>query len=532
MDALILHEVESLLAWKPMQSSPLLCRFLKFVVNETLAGRENQIKEYTVAREVLGRPVEFSNGQDASVRIHAMRLRKLLGDYYQGPGADAKVLIELPKGSYRPVFRFKEDEIILQGRQNTSSSPADVIPEEKVLIMPFICLSRNTDFDFEIDGFCEYLTEKLMMFQDIAVIPYEFVLKSIQSGTLPGEVVKALDATCYVSGNIEFTENQIDVSVRLVDAADDMLIWNYEEKYDLKTMGLMDVVEMMTLRIASSIAGYSGHIHKKRINGGLNNLRLAGKLENAVVWFYSYQSRNSRELFYTALRSLEENLKEGEDCALCHAVLATLYADSLLYMYDVGVDATAKAEYHTKMALALDPVCQHAYIVSGWVNIINGKRSEAFVDLEHALSLNPNSSFCISAHSFGMSLLGHYEKSLASFDKVRRLDSTPYWWLNLSKVFYAFSQHKFEEGLFYAMHQGTPKVIYEDVLEMIALLNLGRYDEMLQRRERHIVKYPGGLQYLGVVFPRIIFDPTLKKLIEESLIRIVSFEPELKLRNT
>lgn len=532
MDVLILQEVESLLAWKPMQSSPLLCRFLQFVVNETLAGRENQIKEYTIAREVLGRPIEFSNGQDASVRIHAMRLRKILGDYYQGPGADAKVLIELPKGSYRPVFRFKEDEIVQKGHQNTISSQGDGIPEEKVLIMPFICLSRNTEFNFEIDGFCEYLTENLMMFQDIAVIPYEFVLKRIAAGALPGEVVKDLDATCYVSGSIEFTDNQIDVSVRLVDATDDMLIWNYEEKYDLKTMGLLDVVEMMTLRIASSIAGYSGYIHKKRINGGLSNLRLAGKLENAVVWFYSYQSRNSRELFYTALRSLEENLKEGEDCALCHAVLATLYADSLVYRYDVGLDALAKAKHHTARALALDPDSQHAYVVSGWVHIMEGMRSEAFVDMEHALSLNPNSSFCISAHSLGMSLLGHYEKSIASFDKVRRLDSTPYWWLNLSKVFYAFSQQKFEEGLFYAMHQGTPKVIYEDVLEMIALLNLERYEEMLQRRDRHIVKYPGGLEYLAMVFNRIIFDPSLKKLVEDSLTRIVSFEPELKLRST
>ena len=527
MDALIRQEMEHLFAWKPMQSSPLLCRFLEFVVKETLEGRENQIKEYTIAREVLGRPIEFTNGHDASVRIHAMRLRKLLADYYQGPGVNARVLIELPKGAYRPFFDFREDKT-LKSRQLKTASDLDVTPEEKVLVTPFICLSRNADFDFEMNGFCEYLTEKLMMFQDISVVPYEFVLKQIESGIRPEDVARKLEATCYVAGSIEFTDREILVSVRLVDANDGMLIWNDEEKYDLDDKGLMDVVETITIRIASSLAGYSGQIHKKTINKGLSQLPLAGKLENAVVWFYAYQARHSKSLFYTALNALEENLKEGEDCALCHAVLATLYADSLLYMYDVDADGLAKAESHMKRALALDPECQHAHLMRAWVHVIKGMRSEAFVDLEHALSLNPNSTFCISAHSFGMALLGHYEKSLDSYDKVKRLDNLPYWWLNLSKVFHAFSQHQFEEALFYAMHQGTPKVIYEDVLEMIALLNLGRYEEMLQRRERHMLKYPGGLQYLAVVFPRIVFDPSLKKLLEESLHRIVSFETELK----
>lgn len=530
MDALITQELDILLNWKPMQSSPLLCRFLEFVVKETLAGRENQIKEYTIAREVLGRPMEFSNGQDASVRIHAMRLRKLLADYYQGPGMDAKVLIELPKGAYRPFFRFREEKLI-PSRQKKPLSDHEVMAEEKVLVTPFVFLSRNTDFNFQVDGFCEYLTEKLMMFQDISVVPYEFVLKHIESGVRPDQVARTLEASCYVSGNIEFTDREIIVSVRLVDANDGMLIWNDEEKYRLEENGLMDVVETITIRIASSLAGYSGQIHKKRIDKGLSQLPLAGKLENAVVWFYSYQARHSRTFFYTALRALEENLKEGDDCALCHAILATLYADSMVYMYDVGGDGLEKAERHTRRALALDPTCQHAYIVRAWVHVIKGMRSEAFVDLEYALSLNPNSTFCITAHSFGMALLGHYEKSLDSYEKVKRLDNLPYWWLNLSKVFYAFSQYQFEEGLFYAMHQGTPKVIYEDVLEMIALLNLGRYEEMLQKRDQHILKYPGGLQYLTVVFPRIIFDPSLKKLLEESLARIVSFEEELKMGN-
>jgi TolB-like protein len=527
MDALILNEMELLLEWKPLRSSPLLCRFLRFVVNETLMGRENQIKEYTIAKEVLGRSIDYANGQDASVRIHAMRLRKLLGDYYQSAGAASKVFIELPKGSYRPVFRLNQSEAPLK-RGRSPKFSLEGAPEEKVLILPFSCLFRNADFNFEVDGFCEYLTEKLTMFRDISVIPYEFVLKRIEEGVLPEDVVRELEATCYVSGSMEITQHQIIISVRLIDAADGVLIWSYEETFELKSSGLMEVVEMIMIRIASSLAGYSGYIHKKVINRGLQNLRLAGTLENAVVWFYSYQIRHSREFFFYCLRSLQSSLSDCDSCAIGHAVLANLYADSLVYMYDVGEGALAKAEFHTAKAKELDPDCQHAHMVSAWVLILKGKPDEAFVDLDYALNINPYSTFSISCHSFGMGLLGHYEKSLASFEKAKRLDSLPYWWLNLSKIFFAFSELRFEEGLFYAKQHGTPKVIYEDVLEMIALLNLGRFEEMLQLRDRHLVKYPGGLQYLAVAFPSIIFDPILKKTVEASLLRIITLESQLK----
>ncbi|MFO1147641.1 MAG: hypothetical protein U1E62_04625 [Alsobacter sp.] len=84
------------------RASPNLTAFLKFIVERTLEGREDTIKAYTVATEVLGRPESFDPQVDPIVRVEATRLRRALERYY-GRHADA-MTISIPRGSYVPQF--------------------------------------------------------------------------------------------------------------------------------------------------------------------------------------------------------------------------------------------------------------------------------------------------------------------------------------------------------------------------------------------------------------------------------------------
>lgn len=82
-----------------------LTHFLTFVVEATLAGQSDRIKAYTVAVEALGRNSDFDPQTDPIVRVEAGRLRAALARYYGGPGWDDSVVIEVPRGTYVPVFR-------------------------------------------------------------------------------------------------------------------------------------------------------------------------------------------------------------------------------------------------------------------------------------------------------------------------------------------------------------------------------------------------------------------------------------------
>ena len=101
----VIGELGRILASDLFSRSPVLSNFLKFIVEETLEGNTDALKEYTIAVSALGKSHDFNPQTDAIVRIHAGRLRRLLNEYYAGPGAADSLKIEVVKGTYVPVFR-------------------------------------------------------------------------------------------------------------------------------------------------------------------------------------------------------------------------------------------------------------------------------------------------------------------------------------------------------------------------------------------------------------------------------------------
>lgn len=100
----IVAELHRVLQCRFLKDSQQLRALLRYVVEETLAGRQSGLKEYTLGREVFHRHEDYDPRNDAIVRVQASLLRKRLASYYeQEPGATLQ--IELPRGGYVPSFR-------------------------------------------------------------------------------------------------------------------------------------------------------------------------------------------------------------------------------------------------------------------------------------------------------------------------------------------------------------------------------------------------------------------------------------------
>jgi hypothetical protein len=104
-DADIRDALSRIIASNHISKSPQLANFLRFVVEEKLAGNGSRIKAYTIAADALGRDSSFDPQNDPIVRVEAGRLRRALDQYYMNGGSSDPVVIELPRGHYVPVFR-------------------------------------------------------------------------------------------------------------------------------------------------------------------------------------------------------------------------------------------------------------------------------------------------------------------------------------------------------------------------------------------------------------------------------------------
>jgi eukaryotic-like serine/threonine-protein kinase len=100
----VLSQLQRVLSSDAFKRADRSSALLTFVVHQTLDGRADRLKEYTLGAEALGRGESFDPRSDPVVRAEASRLRARLDQYYEGAGRADPVVIALPKGGYVPQF--------------------------------------------------------------------------------------------------------------------------------------------------------------------------------------------------------------------------------------------------------------------------------------------------------------------------------------------------------------------------------------------------------------------------------------------
>ena len=100
------EELSRVLACHEFRASKRSQDFLRYVVENTLQGHGDMLKERTIGIEVFGRPTSYDPSEDATVRVKAGEVRKRLGIYYADQGSHNPVRLELPSGTYVPEFHL------------------------------------------------------------------------------------------------------------------------------------------------------------------------------------------------------------------------------------------------------------------------------------------------------------------------------------------------------------------------------------------------------------------------------------------
>ena len=98
-------ELAAVLTSETFRRSSRVTQLLRYICERTFEGKDDELKEYTIAVEALGRPETFDHTRDSIVRVEAHRLRKRLERYYGGEGAGRPLRISLPRGGYVPKFQ-------------------------------------------------------------------------------------------------------------------------------------------------------------------------------------------------------------------------------------------------------------------------------------------------------------------------------------------------------------------------------------------------------------------------------------------
>ena len=114
-----IHEqLERLLANVRFKNSKRCPSLLRYLVENTLDGRTEHLRERSLGIDVFGRPQDYDTNADPIVRATAGDIRKRIAQYYHEPGHENEIRIDLPSGSYVPEFRLPpapEPEPVVKG---------------------------------------------------------------------------------------------------------------------------------------------------------------------------------------------------------------------------------------------------------------------------------------------------------------------------------------------------------------------------------------------------------------------------------
>jgi hypothetical protein len=101
------RQVERVIESPALQNSEALRNLLRYLVAQRLDRPHEHVKEYQIALDVLGRMDSFDPRIDSAVRVQTSRLRTKLGEYYATSGINDPIVIDIPKGTYSPVFQLR-----------------------------------------------------------------------------------------------------------------------------------------------------------------------------------------------------------------------------------------------------------------------------------------------------------------------------------------------------------------------------------------------------------------------------------------
>ena len=532
---LVRKQLTQLLDHGELKRSPVLAKFLEYVVVSKLEGREEEIKDYTIGVKALGRSPDFNPQIDSAVRIHAGRLRRILISYYYGAGQDDPIIIIIPKGTYIPLFNLnskKTDIISHIGHPENEFNDSKQLnqlngndPMKPVLaVLPFHDLSLESNNNF-LAAFGEQLNTELARFENISVISYYTTEQFGSSVTDLKSIRNEVDIDYVLTGSLRIFNGILRLNVQLLIADSGNILWSDTYmREELTLQNTYDIQDEIVRKVANMVADDHGIIGNLNRFKPSQNTEERSLLHEAITQYFEYAYNYDPEKFESTLNAIESSYLGANGNVLIVSLLAKLYLDQYAFSTFNEPELLAKGKKFANTAIYLDPRNQHAKKAFAWAQILSGEKQKSLEAIDRCIALNPTASSVLGNMGLGLTLLGNYETGYSMLTKSLQLHQRPPVYAKFGFALYHYQNNNFEES-----NQWLQKIIPFDIpfLKLLKFAINGNMRNVISQQE----ELPADLKHEALnIVHRIIFDAELVKKIVNGW-KMAGFEPNQSLLN-
>jgi adenylate cyclase len=434
-------QLQKVLSSRGFARNGRLSGFLQFVVEQELSGRGDELKESIIGVEFFGRSPDYDVRQDSVVRNEAGKLRARLAEYYVAEGAEDALVIEMPKGGYKPFFRQIEKGTIPIPVSRPRRSPRSVgiwlavalagcgivsvllweriHPRDapiSIAVLPLINLDRNPDHDYFADGLTGEIIRNLSIIEGLAVRSQtsSFAFKGKPQNM--HDVGKELHAEYVLEGSVLLSGQMLRIDAQLVRVSDDFALWS--GKYDREVTDVFAIQEEISRGIVNGL--------RLKLGGGRRRYETSVEAYDLYLRARAFEDQTALSGLAKSVPFFEQTIVKDPSFAPAYAGLAV--ADAGMSGFD-RFGENERSEMLSKMrtaaerAINLDPLSAEAHDALGIMHAMDAQWAQSEKSFMRSLQLNPNSSVARDDLILYLLLpLGRIEEAIAQVRMSEKTD--------------------------------------------------------------------------------------------------------------
>ncbi|MGR5176676.1 transmembrane adenylate cyclase [Vibrio parahaemolyticus] len=486
-------QLNRILSSKAFDQSPKMKELLSFVVEQTLKGNGDRLKQFTIATEVFDRDADFDHQADPIVRIQAGRVRRTLETYYLTEGVNDPIVLSIPKGRYSPLFTPQIPQAVKQtatlaqlARDNQKSlSPT-------ITVLPFLSLSEDAEKRFFAEGFGEELATELARFDMLKVVSMHALGETSIDPRTSADVKglgEKLGVSFITSGTMQALGNKVRIYAKLYRTDSGEQVWAEKYTCDLATEDLFSVQDDIIAEVVAELASSFGIIHRE-IYQSCNQKKIEHlSTYEATLRYRHYLMTLSEDTHQLATQALLSAVQNEPDVALLHAMLSVLFFDAEMLGMNPVEDAVEKALNYARRAVELEPTNQESQIAMLMAYQVKGDVSGILETVDKVLEINPNAAYQIGLSGWALCMAGEFERGLQLIQDSKSLNPFRPPWFSIAAIVHKIMQDDFDGAEKSINKLSLRRLFWIPMLKAIIQVYKGEfkqaqasYKEMLQLR--------------------------------------------------
>src|SRR5688572_25999234 len=449
-DQEVRQELSTLLGCGDFHASERNRRFLTYIVEETLQGRADRIKAYSIAIAAFDRSDDFDPLTDPIVRIEASRLRRSLEIYYLTAGKSDRVRIDIPKGSYIATFRYV-DQAGVQGlstsrlpateemravpprkpepalslpiqiaryarnrsvwmaaavlvivaailaatyawKRNEDSGIAAVARGPSVVVLPFENIGAEGGQDFIARSLTFEIINSLTRFSDLFVFGPETSFEIDESRATD---LQTLQPDYILHGSVYSTDEAVRVSAILADTRSNRSVWSTNLDRNLSTTSLFSIQSDIAEQVASAIGQPYGAVFNLTAEGIATKPAASLRSYECVVRFRQHWRQYDQRDYDDMRACLEQTIAADPYYARAYASLALLDLDTIRFGFGkdrIKVDPLQEATSLALQAIELDPSEPDGYLALSMAYWYLQDHDASIATAKRGLAIDPHNT--------------------------------------------------------------------------------------------------------------------------------------------